>query len=38
MNASEMILTLEYIRNDFYYRNALEIIFIIEIHWKRFLL
>ena len=26
------------IRNDFYYKNALEMIFTIKMHWKWFLL
>ena len=29
-----MIFTIECIRNDFYYKNALEMIFIIKKHWK----
>ena len=30
--------TIKCIRNDFYYKNALEMIIIKEMHWKWFLL
>ena len=29
-----MIFTIKCIGNDFYYKNALKMIFTIEIHWK----
>ena len=33
-----MIFTIKCIRNDFYYKNALEMIFTIKMHYKWFLL
>ena len=33
-----MILLLKYIRNDFYYKNALVMIFTIKMHFELFLL
>ena len=29
-----MIFTIKCIGNDFYYKNALEMIFTIKMHWK----
>ena len=33
-----MILFLKFIRNDFYFKNTLEMIFILKMHLKWFLL
>ena len=33
-----MNLLQKYIGNDFYYKNPLEMIFTLKIHWKWFLL